>query len=55
MGRKHLVLDVKLGAGRLKNSGVSEELEEVKLAAWVPVRLGEGCACVPGMGRRGWD
>lgn len=39
MSRKHLVLDVKLGAGRLKKSGVSEELQELKLAAWVSVRL----------------
>ena len=49
------MLEVKLGAGSLKKSGVSEELQEMKLAACVFVRWCEGCVWIPGKKRRGWD
>lgn len=57
MGIKTSVLGIKLGTGRLKKSGLSEKLQEVKLAAWVSVRLckGAGGLCAPGSRRRGWD
>lgn len=55
MGIKTSALGIKLGTGRLKKSGVSEKLQEVKLAAWVSVRLCEaGGVCVPAwVGKKG--